>query len=135
MYFTAQFNVWLSWKDSRLSFQSLKNDTDKNLVLDSMAKDLWKPSLVFANNHMRDFIEYVPPKSQMKIEKNGYSTEAPFSQLDEARVYKSSETILWFKTIHYKEFSCQFDLSFFPFDRQKCFIKERRDDKYLKSLN
>ena len=100
-----------------------------------MAKDLWKPNLVFANNNMRDFIEYVPPKSQMKIEKNGYSTEAPFSQLDEARVYKSSETILWFKAIHYKEFSCQFDLSFFPFDRQKCFIKVQRDDKYLKSLN
>ena len=71
----------------------------------------------------------------MKIEKNGYSTEAPFSQLDEARVYKSSETILWFKTIHYKEFSCQFDLAFFPFDRQKCFIKVERNDKLLRSLN
>ena len=135
MYFTAQFNVWLSWKDSKLSFQNLKNDTDKNLVSDPMANDLWKPSLVFANNNMRDFIEYVPPKSQMKIEKNGYSTEAPFSQLDEARVYKSSETILWFKTIHYKKFSCQFDLTFFPFDRQKCFIKVGRNDKYLRRLN
>ena len=123
MIFTAKFNINLEWKDYGLSFQSLRDDYEKNLILDYMAANIWKPNLIFENNHQREIIKYIPSSSVMMIIKNGNSTEAPLSQLDEARVYESSETGILMRTKHFLEFKCLFDLTYFPFDNQKCYMK------------
>ena len=134
MSFSAKFNVWIKWRDYRLGYHNLKDVYRKNVVLEYMVNDLWKPILVFANNNQQKIIEFGPSSCVMMIQRNGDSTEVGLSQLDEARVYNSSETDLWVVSSHYLDFKCQFDLTYFPFDNQKCYITVSMPFKLYKEL-
>ena len=123
-----KFSVKLSWLDERLAFQNLNADAFQNSVPWKMASRLWKPVLIFANHNERDpdrqTLKY-GPSSSLLIIKIGSSRESDLSQIDEALLYNSNETLLSMTTYHYLKFHCDFDLTDFPFDRQTCFVKVR----------
>ena len=123
MLFTMNFNVWLKWVDERLEYQNLKESLFQNVVPQEMANQLWQPLLVFGNMNERQRLEYVPSSSVMMLVKNGIGKEAPFSHLDEAIVYNSNETEIVLRHIQLSKFKCDFDLRYFPFDKQTCFVK------------
>ena len=123
MFFSLKFNVWLEWKDERLSFQNLKKDYFLNKITDDTAMDLWTPKPAFENNLDRPAIRYDPSSSVIFLARNGTSFGAKLSQLDEAMVYNSSETKLRMKTCHFMSFKCHFNLNYFPFDHQTCYIE------------
>ena len=122
MFFSLKFNVWLQWVDVRIGVQNLYEATFLNKLSDGMALDLWTPQLVFQNTNERNTIKYVPSSSVIMLVKNGSSQEAPLSQIDEALVYSPKETKLLMKTIHFLDFKCDFDLLYFPFDLQTCYV-------------
>ena len=58
------------WRDYRLGYHNLKDVYKKNVVLEYMVNDLWKPILVFANNNQQKIIEYGPSSCVMMIQRN-----------------------------------------------------------------
>ena len=123
-----KFFVQLTWVDERLAFQNLNQDAFQNSIPWKTAMKLWKPDLIFANHNERNpdrqTLKY-SPSSSLLIIKNGSGSESDLSQIDEASIYNSNETLLSMTTVHYLKFRCNFDLTDFPFDRQTCFIKVR----------
>ena len=123
MYLNLKFNVWLEWKDSRLEFQNLREDFYQNQISDEIAAKLWIPQPVFENSYEREKINYVPTDSFIMLDGNGKSKEAPLSKMDEAKMFDPITTNILMKTTHLLKFKCDFDLRYFPFDHQTCFIK------------
>ena len=56
------------------------------------------------------------------LTKNGHWKEAPLHQMDEARIFNPNETDILMQTVHLLKFKCSFDMYFFPFDHQTCFV-------------
>ena len=127
MYFSLKFNVWVQWKDVRLTFQNLRACHFKNEVSEEKIKMLWKPKLKFVNSQSKDtekqILQYSPLSSTVMLSREGLSSEAPLSQWDEARVYNSNTTKIMWKSVHFMSFTCNFDMFYFPFEHQICFVK------------
>ena len=90
-----------------------------------MANKIWKPKLIFKNSYESQVLNYYPMSSDLLLLRNGNSTKAPLSQVDEARVYNSNETQIWWRSRHLKSFKCHFDLYYIPFDNQICTVQVR----------
>ena len=90
-----------------------------------MANKIWKPKLIFKNSYESQVLNYDPKSSDLLLLRNGNSTKAPLSQVDEARVYKPNETHIWWRSRHLKSFKCHFDLYYIPFDNQICNVQVR----------
>ena len=121
MHVSLKLNVKLTWTDDRIRFQNLKKDFFQNKLSDDMAAKIWIPQPIFANNHDRVAIQYIPSSSDIFLVRNGSSIEAPFSQIDEAKVYHPKETKIILRTMHHMKFKCRFNLAYFPFDYQTCY--------------
>ena len=123
MYFSLRFNVWLKWVDERLQYQNLDEDAYENVVPEMVAAQLWLPTLYFKNSIEGQILNY-DSSSEIMIFRNGDSKQAPLSQLNEAKVYNSSETQLkWTKFNQFKKFKCKFNLYYLPFDDQTCLVE------------
>ena len=117
MYFSLKFNVWVQWKDIRLSYQNLRESRFKNELSEEKIKKLWKPRLEFVNSQSkhttRQILQYHPLSSTLMLNRHGPSSEAPLSQWDEARVYSSNTTKILWKSVHFMSFTCDFSLFIF----------------------
>ena len=131
MYFSLKFNIWVQWKDIRLTFQNLRESHFKNEVSEEKIKKLWKPKLKFVNSQSKDtdkqILQYSPLSSTVMLSREGFSSEAPLSQWDEARVYNSNTTKILWKSVHFMSFTCDFAMFYFPFDHQICYIEVREN--------
>ena len=127
MYFSLKFNIWLKWKDIRLTFQNLKESHFQNEVSAKNIENLWKPRLKYVNSQSKktekQILQYSSLSSAIMLSREGPFTEAPLSQWDEARVYNSSTTEILWRSLHFMSFACDFEMFYFPFDLQICFIK------------
>ena len=123
MTYSMKFNVWLEWTDGRIQFQNLNDESHLNKISDEVAMNIWIPKPVFQNNKNRAAIKYEPSSSVIMLIKNGTSGASPLLQMDEAKVFKSEETKLRMRTIHFLDFQCDFNLQYFPFDHQTCFVE------------
>ena len=127
LYLTLKFKVWIKWKDTRLQYEDLKTHHFKNSIRENVALKLWKPALLFENHRERDnekqVLKYSPLPSIMMLVKNGHGKEAPISQIYETKLYSPNETELLWRSRHYMRFRCDFNLFYFPFDHQTCYVR------------
>ena len=127
-FFSLKFNLWLIWKDDRLGFQNLKSHHFQNEISGEVIERLWKPQLVYANSNekslKRRMLMYDPLSSTLMAQRGkGKGIEAPLTQVDEAIVYSSNETELLWRTDVFSAFNCHFDMRYFPFDHQSCYVE------------
>ena len=123
MYFSIKFNVWLRWRDNRLQYQNLNQNSFWNAIPSDLSKKLWTPTLIFENNNEREVLTFNKISTVMMLVRNGRAAEASLDQIDEARVYMPNETDIVLKTLHFLKFKCNFDLEYIPFDHQTCSVK------------
>ena len=124
MYFSLRFSVWLKWIDTRLQYQNLDVDAYENVIPEEVAAKLWLPTLYFQNSNEGQILNY-DSSSQIMAVRSGSSKKAPFSQLNEGKVYNASETQLKWMSVQLRKFKCTFDLYYLPFDNQTCKVKVR----------
>ena len=124
MYFSLRFSVWLKWIDARLQYHNLDADVYENVVPEMVAAQLWLPALYFKNSIEEQILNY-DSSSEILIWRNGHSKKAPLSQLNEAKIYNSSQTLLEWTSVQFKKFKCKFDLYYLPFDNQTCVVEVR----------
>ena len=122
-----RFKTTLSrvWYNTQLTFLNLKNDSTKN-VLSSEEKDLmWIPWTVFDNiESIKDYLR-TDANDILTIEANDNFTYRldDKTNMKRTRLFTGSENIIRFTRQFSIKFICNFDLKFYPFDEQTCYLE------------
>ena len=119
MTFTSKLGLSIQWRDQRITFNNL--NSNGNFLIDSQLDQIWLPPLIFSNT--KEFI-LISGKDHVdvKILKQGPPTLNEPSELKEEETYRGDENDLLLTAYHQHDFDCNFELSNFPFDLQKCSI-------------
>ena len=116
--FNADVEIKAKWKDQRIVFKNLANHGN---VFDKFWQDkLWLPPLYFSNTK-EDLSILNGDTVSVEVQRQGKPRFENW-QLNEGTYYlgDENELVLYSKTEC--TFRCQFELSNFPFDVQKCSI-------------
>ena len=119
MNFNAELLIELKWRDSRLWYKDLKES--ENYLDKSLQNEIWLPPLFLANT-VGNYPILVDDSLTVEVEKQGNSYLSRPQNLHEANWFKGEENNLYLRVKHQFDFHCDFELSNFPFDIQKCGI-------------
>ena len=121
MQLKLKFGIHLEWKDHRLMYHNLKNESVKNILNKEEVSRMWVPTLIFENTDDNEFVE-VDKHSEIMIKRMGIPFLSSIKEADEIYKYMGSENPIAFEEIYTKTFRCNYQLSMYPFDTQICFV-------------
>ena len=116
-----KFNISLAWKEKRVFFHNLKDDMMMNKLSENEKNNVWVPKIVFQNTRNEEKT-IVDSEADLLVKKSGGFEYEGIETIDETRSYKGHENPMIFKRSYFKTFQCQYDMSLYPFDTQKCSI-------------
>ena len=131
--FKMAFQVTLKWHEYRiLHYINLKENYTENVLPPSLAKDLWIPPLEFTNTITRAVIEFdAMAGASLKVIRNdtNYTDKQDEflgpNELHEGKRYSAEDNMLYLITNQRLSFKCTYDLTYYPFDHQKCIVEVR----------
>ena len=106
------------------------------MILDWNLSILWIPTVKF-NNTESKITSKNDKKSRITIEKNGHHTLADVNENTNYFKYKGSENRLSISRIYDVNFLCEYDFSWYPFDKQHCYINitfPEYEDSFVQQL-
>ncbi|XP_071540379.1 uncharacterized protein [Panulirus ornatus] len=116
---SAEINLAIIWKDTRLKYLNLKNTMEWNRLAEEETDGIWRPFLEFPN--VQDGRVRLL-KERLYLEKAGDPLPVEFNDIKMESVYSGESTSL-VQVQHYSgTFACYFDVFYYPFDKQKCSI-------------
>ncbi len=118
MEFRVKIVLKMRWRDPRILFRNLKENTMRNVVKDSV-DDLWLPELLFENTDTREQTG-TDQGTQFFVEKEGEGFPNSKQYLLENLLYQGSENTMIMVRGYAITFNCMFQLRMFPFDHQTC---------------
>ena len=131
MTFTSKLGLFIQWRDQRITFNNL--NSNGNFLTESQLDQIWLPPLIFSNT--KDFILISgQDHDDVKILKKGPPTLNEASELKEEEIYRGDENDLLLTAYHQRDFHCNFELSNFPFDLQKCSIDIIASEKFRQHI-
>jgi len=117
--YLVDFVLSMRWNDPRLKFLNLKELYDLNaLPMDTMQK-MWTPQLSFPNALQAEGT-VIDSGSSMFVIKIGQRAPDDLSVAREAKVYGGEECPIVMKKEYFIRFTCDFELSMYPFDSNIC---------------
>ena len=119
MTFNAEVLMELKWRDLRLWYVDLKES--ENYLAKEWQNKIWLPPLIFLNTVGNSPI-LADDSLTVQVLKQGEAELVPSSYLHEGNWYNGEENDLYMRVKHQFDFHCDFELSNFPFDIQKCSI-------------
>ncbi len=117
--YTLQFLLTMKWYDNRLSYKNLKKLAASNLIVNEIRDDLWLPTLIFSNSREAKKT-VVDEEAMLMVERLSDPELNPLEQIHENYVYPGDKNKLALTRVYTMKMKCNFQLSMFPFDRQKC---------------
>ena len=126
--FQVKFILYLTWIDSRLTYQNLKKNPNLNVLLLDYQRKIWTPVIIFRNTKYSDrtaideysLVRVLPNEdfsytnSDMEIAKNIF-------------FFKGSENILELSRTYTVDFICNYNMALYPFDTQTCSMNFEQD--------
>ena len=112
-----------NWKDSRLTFHNLKRQEEMNIVTEDQKAEIWTPKLIFANTNDDDET-ITDDRAVLKIipdTKFAFSA-ADLTSLDNINIFNGDLSSLEMTRSYSTKFICDYDMSWYPFDSQICFM-------------
>ena len=134
MSFSAKFNLAVEWFDSRLTWNNLNDDKYLNILDQNTVKNLWVPKVIFENTEDK-FETPLDGKARLIVEKKEKYTLADETETEETAYYKGSENSIEYSRDFYLRFKCDYELRYYPFDRQVCSILLNKPGKQAKFLH
>ena len=115
--FTASFQ----WTDSRIKFDFLKQDSNKNMVGNSRG-NIWTPEPIFSM--LKDQSKPIKTYERITIERKGKPTmSALMDDLQANETYEGGENPITIRAVYQGDFICSFEgITRYPFDSQQCDI-------------
>ena len=116
-----QFEIVLEWRDNRLTYHNLKNDSSLNALREKEMKTLWLPLVIYANTDQKETTRlgdsWEWSTSVLVIREGGYTRSGPEVR-DEIEIYRGDENTLRMQQTYTHEFQCVYALATYPFDTQ-----------------
>ncbi len=85
------------------------------------AKSIWMPRVTFFNTDLQE-LNVINEKTVFTASRNWKSKSMPVNhqELHNTKVYDGGENPLQYIQVYSEKFDCHYDLSLYPFDKQKC---------------
>lgn len=124
--FLTRFHLHLVWKDHRLTFLNLKDDLMQNIIDEEEARNLWIPPLVIesaedANEKNLKYDEHTIIAVKKASDPDSFRAEI----INESRLFQGAFNPLVLIRNYEVVLRCNFQLSYYPFDHQLCYINAR----------
>ena len=117
--FNAKIKLILYWKDYRLTFTNLQ--PNGNILEEKNRLSIWMPPLQFTNTPKR--ILENDDETTISVIRTGKYVLNEINELHEARVFKGDENMMRYSRNYQKDFRCEYELAYYPFDTQICNIE------------
>ena len=117
--FEADFDLTMNWVDPRLNFYDLQGDTSLNSLSKRLQLDIWSPTLSFTNAKIIGGTK-VDTTVETFIERNGKPAPDNIINAVEANVYGGQDSNIIMKREYFIDWTCDYDLVYYPFDTQVC---------------
>jgi len=117
--FTADFYLNMRWVDPRLTFYDLRGVTDLNSLNYKVQGNIWSPKLGFTNAKIIGGT-LVDETTLTTIERNGLPAADDIRRALEANVYGGVKSNILQKREYFIDWTCDYNLLFYPFDTQVC---------------
>ena len=128
-YFEVQFVLSMKWLEGRVIYRNLKNDTSLNRCLPSETERMWVPKMIFNNTRNRP-ITVIDETSKLFIEKLGKHQHSLISETENIEYFEGKDNPLFLKRFYDQRFLCVYQLSWYPFDVQHCFMALEMESSY-----
>ncbi|XP_059089598.1 uncharacterized protein LOC131885543 [Tigriopus californicus] len=127
MSLNVQFRLNLSWLDPRIIYHNLKDDPVMNSLTQGEKEKIWIPKIIF-NNTDDENESILDAKASLSVIKQGNYTLSSIKEegTDEKYIFSGSENPLVYSRHHNIQFQCNFDMTYYPFDVQMCYMIFRR---------
>ena len=116
-----QYEIILKWRDNRLVFNNLKQETSLNAILESDVKRLWLPLVIYDNTDQKVTTRLGMEwewSTSVTVTREGNFTRSGSEMVDETEIFKGEENTLVMTQEYTHEFQCTFQLGRYPFDTQ-----------------
>ena len=112
----------VSWVDTRLELQNLKENDNFNVLADEERDSIWFPEIIFENN---DNVErmVMDVKADLIVRKEGDGYQTSQREMISAEVFKGGENPIFYSRTYSTKFNCDFQLQSYPFDTQECIME------------
>ena len=116
-----KFNLRMKWVDARLEFYNIKMDETMNVVTIEELNRIWLPIIVFDNTES-DQRTILDGKAFATIKRMNRGIGSDSTISEDIDIYKGSENTITMSRLYNIEFFCDYDMMWYPFDSQTCFM-------------
>ena len=123
-----QFQLSLTWYDSRLQFYNLKDNEKMNTLLYEEKQKLWMPVIIFQNTkaQIRSQNDKRTRMMVLKMMNGTFNEDGLLSE--DIDIYEGSDNPITLTRVYNIKFLCDFQMQWYPFDTQTCFMEFRLDE-------
>ena len=115
--FFAKFKLVLEWFERRIIWHNLKEEETLNHLSEDHFEKLFVPILLFKNTKTLERTK-VDNESELFGRRKGLSQKPDNDELLETALFSGSQNPLVYSRSYFMEFTQDFDLKFYPFDKQ-----------------
>ena len=122
--FEVKMSLTREWYNGHLTYQNLKKGERKNLLSDEEVSNMWVPWIVFHNVKSIKAYEKTDklPSYHIVPNKDFAYVESDRTNLQNSRLFAGSENMIMYQIQYNVKWMCEFDMRWYPFDRQSCAI-------------
>ena len=120
-----QFELSLKWYDGRVQYYNLKDNEKMNSLLYEEKQRLWVPRIIFQNTESQlTSLNDVQTRMRVIKSKNGtFNVDGLLSE--DIDIYEGTDNPIVMTRVYDIEFRCSFQMQWYPFDTQTCYIEFR----------
>ena len=117
-----KFKISLQWNDARITFYNIKPDEKMNSLSLEEQLFIWTPTIVFWNTEKQ--LRTVNDETTFASVRRD-SAGSPIGQEvnEDIEEYAGSENPITIHRVYSIEFFCEYDMQWYPFDQQTCYIQ------------
>ena len=114
-----QFGITLEWKENRVIYQNLKDETSLNALTQEEIEEIWLPYVVYANTDMKEAVQLDDGlDTAIVVTREGNFTRSEDDFVDETEIFEGKDNQLAMYQTYTKSFQCLYNLQKYPFDTQ-----------------
>ena len=117
--YSSDFELLMRWVDPRLTFFDLRELTELYSLSSRIQSGIWSPKLGFTNAKIIGGT-LVDDTTATIVEKNGLPAPDDVSRGVVASVYSGADCYILQKREYFVDWTCNYNLLFYPFDMQVC---------------